>query len=149
MSSDVKNGLRCFRPGPTQTRLCSHRGWLEAQNFGFRKKRDCMIHVTKTLALISCDQQRRWSVVWLQLICVFIFVYAIFRFSPNKAQIWVLSWLLYLVWKWFIHDMTKLQGVKHKQWPQIDAIRTRSALKTSKWEITKIAISWNVIHGVG
>ena len=33
----VKTGLRCFRPGPTQTRLYSHRRWLEAQNFGFRK----------------------------------------------------------------------------------------------------------------
>ena len=24
-----KTGLRGFRPGPTQTGLCSHRGWLE------------------------------------------------------------------------------------------------------------------------
>ena len=24
-----KTGLRCFRPGPTQTRLYSHRGWLK------------------------------------------------------------------------------------------------------------------------
>ena len=28
--------LRRFRPGPTQTRLKSHRKWLEAGNFGFR-----------------------------------------------------------------------------------------------------------------
>ena len=26
-----------FRPGPTQTRLYSHRRWIEARNFGFRK----------------------------------------------------------------------------------------------------------------
>ena len=25
-----KTGLRGFRPGPTQTGLCSHRRWLEA-----------------------------------------------------------------------------------------------------------------------
>ena len=25
-----KTGLRDFPPGPTQTRLCSHRRWLEA-----------------------------------------------------------------------------------------------------------------------
>ena len=31
-----KTGLRGFRPGPTQTGLHSHRGWLEALNFGFR-----------------------------------------------------------------------------------------------------------------
>ena len=30
-----------FRPGPTQTGLYSHRRWLEAGNFGFRKKRNC------------------------------------------------------------------------------------------------------------
>ena len=32
-----KTGLQGFRPGPTQTGLCSHRRWLEAWNFGFRK----------------------------------------------------------------------------------------------------------------
>ena len=32
-----KTGLRGFRPGLTQTGLCSHRRWLEALNFGFRK----------------------------------------------------------------------------------------------------------------
>ena len=30
MSIDAKNGLRGFRPGPTQTGLCSHRNRLEA-----------------------------------------------------------------------------------------------------------------------
>ena len=32
-----KTGLRGFRPGPTQTRLYSHRIWPEAWNFGFRQ----------------------------------------------------------------------------------------------------------------
>ena len=49
-----KTGLRGLRPGPTQTGLCSHRRWLEAWNFGFRKKRNCSIYVAKTKALISC-----------------------------------------------------------------------------------------------
>ena len=31
-----------------------HRRWLEAGNFGFRKKRNCTIRVAKTKALISC-----------------------------------------------------------------------------------------------
>ena len=33
-----KTGLRGFRPGPTQTGLYSHRRWLEAWDFGFRKE---------------------------------------------------------------------------------------------------------------
>ena len=49
-----KTGLRGFRPGPRQTGLYNHRRWLEARNFGFRKKRDCTICVAKTKALISC-----------------------------------------------------------------------------------------------
>ena len=32
-----KTGLRGFRLGPTQTGMYSHRRWLEAGNFGFRK----------------------------------------------------------------------------------------------------------------
>ena len=32
-----KTGLRGFLPGPTQIRLYSHRRWLEACNFVFRK----------------------------------------------------------------------------------------------------------------
>ena len=34
-----------FRPGPTQTSLCMHRRWLEAGNFGLKKKRNCTIRV--------------------------------------------------------------------------------------------------------
>ena len=33
-----KTGLWGFWPGTTQTGLCSHRGWLEASNFGFKKE---------------------------------------------------------------------------------------------------------------
>ena len=42
-----------FRPDPTQTCLYSHRRWLEAGNFRFRKKKNCTIRVAKTKALIS------------------------------------------------------------------------------------------------
>ena len=31
-----KTYFRGFRPGPTQTRLYSHRIWLDALNFGFK-----------------------------------------------------------------------------------------------------------------
>ena len=66
-----KTGLRGFRPGRTQTGLCSH---------GFRKKRDCTTCVAKTKALIRCA-------VTAQLICGFVFTNAKSRFSHNEAQI--------------------------------------------------------------
>ena len=47
---------------------------------GFRKKRDCTIHVAKTKALIS-------FAVTAKLICVFVFAYAKSRFSHNEAHI--------------------------------------------------------------
>ena len=47
-----------FPPGATQTRLYNHRRWLEAWNFGFRKKRDCTIYVAKTKVVISCAVNR-------------------------------------------------------------------------------------------
>ena len=75
-----KTCIRTFRPGPTQTGLYSHRRWLEAGNFGFRKKRDCSIYVAKAKALIS-------YVVTTQLICGFVFAYAKSRFSHDPAQI--------------------------------------------------------------
>ena len=75
-----KTGLRGFRPGPTQTRLYSHRRWLEARNFGFRLKRDCTIRIAKTKALIS-------FAVTAKLICVFVFAYAKIRFSHDAAHI--------------------------------------------------------------
>ena len=50
----------------------SHRRWLEAENFGFRKKRDCTftIYVAKTKALI----------------CAFVFPYTNSRFSHDTAH---------------------------------------------------------------
>ena len=33
-----------FQPDPTQTSLNSHRRWLEASSFGFKKKRDCTVY---------------------------------------------------------------------------------------------------------
>ena len=68
-----------FRTGPTKTGLYSHRRWLEAGNFGFRKKRDCTIRVAKTKALIS-------FAVTAKLICVFVFAYADCWFSHEAAQ---------------------------------------------------------------
>ena len=73
-----KTGLRGFRPGPTQTGLYSHKRWLEASNFLFRKKRGCTIYVAKTKALIS-------FVVTAKLICVFVFAYLKSRFSHDEA----------------------------------------------------------------
>ena len=67
-----------FRPGPTQTELCSDRRSLEARNFGFRKKTDCTIRLAKTKALISFAATAK-------LICVFVFPYAKSRFSHDAA----------------------------------------------------------------
>ena len=74
-----KIGHRGYRPNPTQTGLYSLQIWLGTRNFGFRKKRDCTIHVAKTKALIS-------FVNTAKLICVFVFTYAESRFSHNEAQ---------------------------------------------------------------
>ena len=67
-----------FRPGPTQTGLYSHRRWLEAGNFGFRK-RNCTILVAKT--------------VTAKLICVFVFAYANCWFSHAAAHIYICTYL--------------------------------------------------------
>ena len=75
-----KTGLRGI--WPTQTGLYSHRRWLEARNFGLRKKRDCTIRVAKTKVLI------RFAVT-AKLICVFVFAYAKSRFSHNEAQMFL------------------------------------------------------------
>ena len=75
-----KTGLRGFRPGLTQTRLYSYRRWPEAWNFGFRKKRNCSINVTKTKALIS-------FMVTVKLICIFVFAYGKCWFSHDEAQL--------------------------------------------------------------
>ena len=74
-----KTGLRGFRPGPTQIGLYIHKIWLEAWNFGFRKKSDCTIRVAKTKALIS-------FAVTAKLICVFVFEYVKSRVSHDAAH---------------------------------------------------------------
>ena len=51
-----------------------------ARGFGFRKLRDCTIHVAKTKALIS-------FAVTAKLICVFVFAYAKSQFSHNEARV--------------------------------------------------------------
>ena len=65
-SATPENQFRGFRPNSTQTGLYSHRRRIEAQDSGFKKKRDCSIHVAKTKALISCA-------VTAQLTCIFVF----------------------------------------------------------------------------
>ena len=62
-----KTCLRGFRSCPTQTGLFSHNRWLEARNFGFRKKRNS-IYVAKTKVLISYAKSR-FSHDAAQIIC--------------------------------------------------------------------------------
>ena len=52
---------------------------IEARNFGFKKKRDCSIHVAKTKLLVSCA-------ITAQLICTFVFAYTDCWFSYAVAQ---------------------------------------------------------------
>ena len=68
-----------FRIGLIQTELYKHRRWLNAWNFGFKKKRDCTICVAKTKALIS-------FAVTAKLICAFVFAYANCWFSHAQAH---------------------------------------------------------------
>ena len=70
-----------FQPGSTQIRLYSHKRWLEAWNFGFKKKRGCTIRVAKAKikALIS-------FAVTAKLICDFVFAYADCWFSHAAAH---------------------------------------------------------------
>ena len=63
----------------SDTNRFKHRRWLEAEKFGFRKKRNCTIRVAKTKALIS-------FVITAKLICVFVFAYANCWFSHEAAH---------------------------------------------------------------
>ena len=66
-----KTCLCGFRPGQTQTGFYSHRKWLEARNFGYRRKeRNFYIYIAKTkvLAMVSL-------VITAQLICAFVVAY--------------------------------------------------------------------------
>ena len=78
-----------FRPGVTQSRLYSHRRWIEPGNFGFRKKGNCTFRVAKTKVLIS-------FAVTAKLICVFVFAYADCWFSHAAAHILGSCYLLLL-----------------------------------------------------
>ena len=93
-----KNQQCGFPPGQTQTNLCSHRRWLEARNFGFRKYRNCSICAAKTKALIS-------FAVTAKLICAFVFANADFRFSNVAAQI--------------LFDITTVFDIKHIDVPKV------------------------------
>ena len=66
-----KTCLQSFRPGRTQIGLFNHRGWLEACNLGFKKKRDCTFY--------GADQL---------LVCAFVFayIYAKNGFSHDAAH---------------------------------------------------------------
>ena len=75
-----KTNNLCFPPGQTQTALYKHRRWLEAGNFGFRKKKNCPIRVAKTKVLIS-------FAVTAKLIYIFVFAYADCWFSNEAAHL--------------------------------------------------------------
>ena len=135
-----------FRPGPTQTGLCSHRRWLEAWNFGFRKKRNCTIHVAKTKALIS-------FVVNAKLICVFVFAHADCWFSHRAAHMFTSCFSKCLrlkliseqnhrhtttwkeickIWKEKLRKCAQLISAT-KQWPENFCMHNRLP-KNKKWQ---------------
>ena len=88
-----KTNKLSFRPGLTQTGLYNYRRWLEAGNFGFRKKRSLTISVAKTKALIS-------FAVTAKLICAFVFAYAdllVFTCGGSNKRFSVLSFWIFSV----------------------------------------------------
>ena len=98
----------------TQTRLCSHRIWLETWNLGLRKKRDCTIPVAKTKTLISLA-------VTAKLICVFVFAYAKHWFSHDTAHMLttISNTLLFFVgkmWESFAIAMILTFHQQQKMW---------------------------------
>ena len=70
-----KTCLRGFRPCPTQSGLYNHRKWLDAWNFGYRKKRNITIYVAKTKAITA------------QVFRVFVFAYAKIRFTHDATHL--------------------------------------------------------------
>ena len=79
MSCDARKPVFGVSDQMNKTGLYSHRRWLEAGNFGFRKNRNCTIPVAKTKALISCA-------VTAQLIGAFVFALAKIWFSHDAAH---------------------------------------------------------------
>ena len=71
-----------IRTGQTQTGLYDHSIWLEAWNFGLRKKRDCTIYVAK--GNTHHDQLRGYSLADLHL-CFHIDSES--RFSHDEAYL--------------------------------------------------------------
>ena len=59
--------------------LYKNRRWLEAGNFGLRKKRNCTIYVAKTREIISLSVTAK--------MIVFDFIYAKCLFSLDAAQL--------------------------------------------------------------
>ena len=74
---------RLSRTGPKQTGLYSYKRWLEAANFGF-KKRNCTFRVPKTKALISFIVTAKLS---SPLVSFHIHVYPDCWFSHEAAHI--------------------------------------------------------------
>ena len=99
-----KTGLLGFRPGLTQTSLHSHRRWLGAGNFVFRKNWNCTIHVAKTKALIS-------FAVTARLICAFVFAYAKIQFPHDVAHM-----CCFRIKKSLSMIMTLIQPIPDKQY---------------------------------
>ena len=85
----------------TQTSLYSHRSRLEAWNFGFKKKRDCTVCVTKTKTLNSCT-------VTSKLICIFVFACAVCWFTDAVAQLWCATVMPSLQYNFIIYIQTML-----------------------------------------
>ena len=78
MSHDARKPVR---PGLTQTKLYKHRRFVDAGNFGFKKKRNCTIRVAKTTVLKS-------FAVTAKLICAFVFAFnSKIQFSRDAAHI--------------------------------------------------------------
>ena len=93
--SRVMTKPRGFRISPTQTKLYKPRRWLQAGNFGFRKKRNYTIHVAQTKALNSFP-------VTAKLICAFVFAYAKCWFLITRLI------YMYIYWEEQLFNVTGL-----------------------------------------
>ena len=82
-----KTGLQGFRPGRTQIGLCSHRGWLEAWNFGLMWRRNFTIRVAKKGADQLCSNL---SVAWpteVQLVFFFGSRFSVMLFGAQDPVV--------------------------------------------------------------
>ena len=83
MSRDARKQTLWFPTRSNTNWLYSHRSQRWAGNFGFRKLKNCIIHVAKPKALI------RFAIT-AKLICVFVFAYAKCLLSHDAAHIFML-----------------------------------------------------------